>query len=84
MSYSPSTTFSTTVGYSYRLDRDWDHEYADFQERRFLDRRNEHRNLNVSLNYSPGSGNKLTMRGSRSRQRSGTFDSFNVSYSRTL
>lgn len=84
MSYSPSTTFSTTVGYSYRLDRDWDHEYADFQERRILGSRNEHRNLNVSVSYSPGSGNSLTMRGSRSRQRSGTFDSFNVKYSRTL
>jgi hypothetical protein len=85
MSYNPSAAFSASVSYSYRLDRQWKHQYADFEESRLLSRRNQHRNLSLNLNYNPtDSPNRLTLRGSRSRQRSGTFDSFGVTYSRTL
>ena len=86
MTYTPSADYSTSVNYSYRLDREWQHEYLNFQETRMLGRPpNRHRTLSMSLNYNPvGSDNKLTLRGSRSRQRSGTFDSLNATYSRTL
>lgn len=84
MSYSPSTLLSTSVNYSYSFDRRWQHEYENFQEARLLSSRRKSRNLSLSLNYNPSDVTKLSLRGSRSRQRSGTFDSFNVSYSRTI
>jgi len=84
MSYSPSTLLSTSVNYSYSFDRRWQHEYENFQEARVLGSRRKSRNLSLSLNYNPSDVTKLSLRGSRSRQRSGTFDSFNVSYSRTI
>jgi len=84
MSYSPSSTLTTSVNYTYRLDRQWEHQYANYQEERIRNRRNRHQNLGLSVSYNPSSVTRLTMRGSRSRQRSGTFDSFNVSYSRTI
>jgi len=84
MSYSPSTLLSTSVNYSYSLDRRWQHEYEDFREARVLSSRRKSRNLSLSINYNPSDVTKLSFRGSRSRQRSGTFDSFNVSYSRTI
>ncbi|MEE3259122.1 MAG: hypothetical protein VX293_07920 [Candidatus Latescibacterota bacterium] len=85
MTYTPSADYSTSVNYAYRLDREWQHEYANFAETRFPSRRNRHRTLSVNLNYNPvDSDNKLTLRGSRSRQRSGTFDSFNATYTRSL
>ncbi len=86
MSYTPSADYSTSVNYSYRLDREWQHEYVNFEEMRLQIRDpNRHRTLSMNLNYNPvGSDNKLTLRGSRSRQRSGTFDSINATYTRTL
>jgi|APSaa5957512622_1039677.scaffolds.fasta_scaffold07017_3 hypothetical protein len=84
MSYSPSTLLSTSVNYSYSFDRRWQHEYENFQEARVLGSRRKSRNLSLSLNYNPSNVTKLSLRGSRSRQRSGTFDSFSVSYSRTI
>ena len=87
MSYSPSQALSLTTNYSFLLYRRWDHEYVGSQELRVADRgrRNRNRSLSMSVNYNPlDSANKLTMRGSRSRQRSGTFDTFNVTYSRAL
>ena len=86
MNYTPSADYSTSVNYSYRFDREWQHEYANFAETRVPGRPpNRHRTLSMSLNYNPvGSDNKLSLRGSRSRQRSGTFDSFNVTYTRSL
>jgi hypothetical protein len=85
MSYNPNGDYSTSVNYAYRLDREWQHEYANFEATRFLNRRNQHRTLSMSFNYNPvGSANKMTLRGSRSRQRSGTFDSFNATYTRSL
>ena len=87
MSYSPSQALSLTTNYSFLLDRRWEHEYADSEELRVADRarRNRNRSLSMSLSYNPtDSPNQLSMRGSRSRQRSGTFDTFNVTYSRAL
>ncbi len=86
MTYAPSADYSTSVNYSYRLDREWQHEYVNFEEMRLQIRDpNRHRTLSMNLNYNPvGSDNKLTLRGSRSRQRSGTFDSINATYTRTL
>lgn len=84
MSYSPGAMLTTSVNYSYRLDRQWEHQYASSRESRVLGRENEHQNLSMNVNYNPSSVTRLTMRGSRSRQRSGTFDSFNVTYSRTI
>ena len=85
MTYTPSKDYSTSVSYAYRLDREWQHEYANFTETRVLNRRNRHRTLGVNFNWNPpDSANKMTLRGSRSRQRSGTFDSFNATYTRSL
>ena len=85
MTYTPSKDYSTSVSYAYRLDREWQHEYANFAETRVLNRRNRHRTLSVNFNWNPSdSANKMTLRGSRSRQRSGTFDSFNATYTRSL
>ncbi|MEE3233458.1 MAG: hypothetical protein VX294_04770 [Candidatus Latescibacterota bacterium] len=87
LSYSPTVAFSMSTNYSYLLDRRWDHEYLNAQELRIQDiaRRNNNRSLSMNINYNPkDSPNKLTLRGSRSRQRSGTFNSFNATYSRAL
>ena len=81
MSYRPSTELTLGVNYSYRLDRHWDHTYlgisTDADE-------NEHRNLSGNLSYTPGGLTSLSMRASRSRQRSGTFDSLVVTLSRRV
>ncbi len=85
MTYSPSPDYSVGATYTYRRDRQWDYEYFEFAQSRSLNRHNKHRTLAVSFNYNPvGSDNKLVLRGSRSIQRSGTFDSLNVTYTRTL
>ena len=85
MTYSPSTDYSAGATYTYKLDRQWDYEYSTLAQSRSLNRRNKHRNLAANFNYNPvGSDNKLSLRGSRSRQRSGTFNSLNVTYTRTL
>jgi hypothetical protein len=85
ISYSPILALSTTVNYSFLLNRKWKHQYEDFRENRIAGLRNEHRTLSMSLNYKQKeSANQLSMRGSRSRQRSGTFDTFSINYSRAL
>ena len=85
MTYSPSTDYSAGATYTYKLDRQWDYEYFELAQSRSLNRRNKHRTLAANFNYNPvGSDNKLSLRGSRSRQRSGTFNSLNVRYTRTL
>ena len=84
MSYSPTSVFSTRIGYTYRLDRKWDHRYVNLQKRRIKVRRNARQNLNLSITYKPSSVTSLTMNGSRSRQRSGTFDRFVINYTRTI
>ena len=76
--------FSLSTNYNYRLDREWSHQYFDQQETRFLLRRNAHQNLSANINYKPSRATSLSMRGSRLRQRSGTFDSFSVSFTRQL
>ena len=85
MRYSPSPDYSAGATYTYKLDRQWDYQYSELAPSRSLNRRNKHRNLAADFNYNPvGSDNKLRLRGSRSRQRSGTFNSLNVTYTRTL
>ncbi len=75
---------SLSTNYNYRLDREWSHQYFDQRETRFLLRRNAHQNLSANINYKPSRETSLSMRGSRSRQRSGTFDSFSVTFTRQL
>ena len=84
MSFTPSSFFSLGTHYTHRLDRKWDHEYVNLQEERLLSFRNRHENLGMSIIYRPSKATNLAMRGSRSRQKSGVFDSFNVSYSRNI
>ena len=85
MTYSASSDYSATASYSYRFDREWGYEYSLLAPSRFLNRRNTHRTLRATFNYNPvGSNNKLTLTGSRSHQRSGTFNSFSATYARAL
>ena len=84
ISYRPNKVVSLTSNYTYRLDRQWDHNYKDFHEFRSLVIRNQHENLSVSVDYRPTRNTTVNFRGSRSRQRSGIFDTFNVGYVRTL
>ena len=85
MTYSASANYSASASYSYRFDREWGYEYSTLAPSRVLNRRNTHRTLAATFNYNPvGSDNKLNLRGSRSHQRSGTFNSLNVTYTRTL
>ena len=84
MSFTPSNSFSLGSHYTYRLDRKWDHLYEDSREERILGFRNRHENLGMNITYRPSRATNLSMRGSRSRQKSGVFDSFNISYSRNI
>ena len=85
MTYSASSDYSASASYSYRFDREWGYEYSMLAPSRFLNRRNTHRTLSATFNYNPvGSDNKLNLRGSRNHQRSGTFNSFSATYSRSL
>ena len=85
MTYSPSADYSAGVSYAYKLARQWDYNYSTLAQSRALNRRNRHRTLSANFSYNPvGSDNKLTLRGSRNHQRSGTFNSLNVLYSRSL
>ena len=86
LSYTVSGDLSLGASYGYSLDREWGHEYANQQELRFLRRRNARRNLGTNISYSPKSWwvSSLSARASSSRQLSGTFNSFSVTYSRTL
>ncbi len=79
---SDDLTFGVT--YSYRLDRQWQYTYSGQGGERDLVRRDPARNIGANLNYTPKGYTSLTLRGSRSRQRAGTFDSFNVNLSRRL
>ena len=85
MTYAASADYSISTNYSYRLDRQWEYEYYTLASSRSLNRRNRYRTLSATFNYNPvGSDNKLTLRGSSSRQRGGTFNSVNASYTRSL
>jgi hypothetical protein len=84
MTYSLGAQFSTSVNYTYRLDRQWQHDYSRGAEERYLYQRTPYRTLSLSTGYNPSSTTRLALQGSRSRQRTRTFDSFSVSYSRTL
>ena len=84
MTFKPASSLSVTVSSTYRLIRQWNHTYLGLREERNLRSRNEHRNLNGYIIYKPSDVNTLRMNGSRSRQRSGTFDRFLVVYARKL
>ena len=85
MTYSASSNYSASANYSYRFDREWGYEYSVLEQSRVLNRRNIHRTLSASFNYNPsGSANKMSLRGSSSRQRGGTFNNFSATYSRSL
>ena len=84
LAYSPTSSLSLTSSYSYGLDRQWQYEYRYQQENRYLNRRSENESLSLSASYKSAKGTSLAMRGSRSRQLSGTYDSINVTYSRPL
>ena len=85
MTYSPSANYSASASYAYKLARQWDYDYSTLAQSRSLNRRNKHRTLSANFNYNPvGSDNKLILRGSRNHQRSGTFNSLNVTYTRSL
>ena len=85
MTYSPSADYSAGASYTYKLARQWDYDYSALAQPRSLNRRNRHRTLSANFNYNPvGSDNKLNVRGSRNHQRSGTFDSVTVTYTRSL
>ena len=86
MTYSPSADYSAGASYTYKLARQWDYNYSALSQSRSLSRLpNRHRTLSANFNYNPvGSNNKLMLRGSRNHQRSGTFNSLNVTYTRSL
>ena len=84
ISYSPSKSFTLGSSYNYRLDREWAHEYQDLRELRQLKRRNQHQNMSLDMSYQPNRETRINMRGSRSRQRSGTFDSITATVMREL
>ena len=84
ITYNPASVFSASVNTTYRLDRQWEHTYVRLLEERNLLRRNEHRNIGANIRYKPSSVTSLTLAGSRSRQRSGTFDTFSVNYNRKI
>ena len=85
MTYSPSANYSAGASYSYRLSRQWGYDYSTLAQSRSLSRQNKHRTLGANFNYNPvGSANKLTLRGSRNLQSSGTYNSLSVNYTRLL
>ena len=84
MSYRPSADLSCGLNYSYRLDRQWKIAYTSQGPERQLSRRSPHRNLRLSTNYTPRPATSVSATASRSRQRSGTFDSFSVSLTKRV
>ena len=85
MTYAASADYSLSTNYSYGLDRQWDYEYSTLASSRSLKRHNKRRTLRATFNYNPvSSANKLTLTGSRNHQRSGTYNSFSVRYTRSL
>ena len=84
MSYRPAEGVSMTMNYSMRLRRIWDVLYGRDGVERDLDIRNPHQTLRFSLNYSPAGATGLSFYSSRSRQRSGTFDSLSITLTRNF
>ena len=84
MSYRASTSLTLGMSYSYRLDRQWSLNYTATGVERELERRNPHRNMSTSVDYRPTGSTNVSARASRSRQRSGDFDSFSVNISRKV
>ncbi len=84
MSYRPITSLTIGMTYSYRLDRKWSLNYTDQGVERDLERRSPHRNLSTNVGYRPTRSTNVSARASRSRQRSGDFDSFSVNISRQV
>ena len=84
MNYRVSDELSCAVNYSSRFDRQWKWTYPLGGPERELSDRIRHRNLAVSTNYNPGGETSMKARASRSRQRSGTFDSFSVTLTRRV
>ena len=89
VNYRPSTELSLGVNYSYRLDRQWEHVYTGGSAVRDMDPASSHRNLGVNLSYTPGGLTSVSLRASRSSQRSGsyeprTYDSLSLSLSRRV
>lgn len=84
MSYRPAEGVSMTMNYSIRLRRTWAVHYGREGVDRDLSYRNPHRTLTFSLNYSPAGSTGLSLYSSRSRQRSGTFDSLAITLTRNF
>jgi len=84
MSYRPNSAMNLGASYSYRLDRKWSFFYARDAVERDLDFRNAHRNIAVNMEYKPTGYTGLSVRTSRSQQRSGTFDNLSLTLSRTF
>ncbi len=84
MSYRPTTSLTIGMTYSYRLDRKWSLNYTDQGVERDLERRSPHRNISTNVDYRPSGSTNVSARASRSRQRSGDFDSFSVNISRQV
>ena len=86
MNYSASADYSASATYAYGLDRQWAYNYSELAQSRSLKRLpNRRRTLSANFNYNPvGSNNKLVLSGSRNHQRSGTFNSLSVTYTRSL
>ena len=78
LSYGLSKALRLGCNYSYRLDRQWLWDYDFTGGSKELSRRTANRSLSGSLTYNGASGSSLTLSGSRSRQRSGTFSSLSV------
>jgi hypothetical protein len=81
LSYALSKALRLGGNYSYRLDRQWLWAYEQGQSSKELSRRTANRSLSGNLTYNGSSGSSLTLSGSQSRQRSGTFNSFSVKMS---
>jgi hypothetical protein len=84
MNYRPNPALSVGASYSYRLDRQWSFFYARDSTDRALSFRNAHRNLALNMEYKPKGYTGMSVRVSRSKQRSGTFDNLSLSLSRTF
>ena len=84
MTYRPLKSLTIGMNYSYRLDRKWSLNYTTEGVNRELERRNPHRNLGANINYRSSGSTNVSARASRSQQRSGDFDSFNLSISRQV
>ena len=81
MRYSGGEAFSLATSYRHTLNRDWQYDFSREGNPRQLFRRT-HRTLRVEVGYSPAGNNSVSLNGSRSRQRSGTFDNFQMKYNR--